>query len=129
MVGGIHLFWELSPAAAGRQTGREADRQAVPLAATQDTSGEERQDPCPVLQPLAQPTGHLQLRPATADPLRRGRQGDREEGNEEARGGGGGGTEREIKSITIDSVCETVGADGRQQEAESDREWWERVGK
>lgn len=28
---------------------------AVPLAATQDTSGSERQLPCPVLQPLAQP--------------------------------------------------------------------------
>ncbi|TNN85795.1 hypothetical protein EYF80_004042 [Liparis tanakae] len=26
-------------------------------------------DPCPVLQPLAQPTGHLQLRPATAEIL------------------------------------------------------------
>lgn len=31
----------------------------------------------------------------------------------------GWGADREIKSITIDSVCETVGADGRQQ---SDRE-------
>lgn len=43
------------------QTVRQRGRQAAPLAATQDTSGEERQDPCPVLQPLAQPTGHLQL--------------------------------------------------------------------
>lgn len=35
----------------------------------------------------------------------------------------GRGAEREIKSITIDSVCETVRADGRkQQEEESDRQ-------
>lgn len=37
-------------------------RQAAPLAATQDTSGGQRHDPCPVLQPLARPNGHLQLR-------------------------------------------------------------------
>lgn len=55
---------ELSP-----EEGEEEEEEAAPLAATQDTSGEERQDPCPVLQPLAQPTGHLQLGPATADPL------------------------------------------------------------
>lgn len=33
----------------------DVDSAAVPLAATQDTSGSERQLPCPVLQPLAQP--------------------------------------------------------------------------
>lgn len=37
--------------------------EAAPLAATQDTSGEDRQDPCPVLQPAAPPAGHLYLRP------------------------------------------------------------------
>ncbi len=36
----------------------------------------------------------------------------------------GEGAEREIKSITIDPVCETVAADGRKQEEEGDREWW-----
>ncbi|TRY84314.1 hypothetical protein DNTS_025425, partial [Danionella cerebrum] len=35
--------------------GSNMDSAAVPLAATQDTSGSERQLPCPVLQPLAQP--------------------------------------------------------------------------
>lgn len=33
----------------------DVDSAAVPLAATQDTSGSERRLPCPVLQPLAQP--------------------------------------------------------------------------
>lgn len=69
----IRPLLELTPSSVGRQ--------AAPLAATQDTSGEERQDPCPVLQPLAQPASHLQLWPATADPLWRGRLGDTGEEN------------------------------------------------
>lgn len=62
---GPRLIRSSTPGAHASSVGR----QAAPLAATQDTSGEERQDPCPVLQPLAQPASHLQLWPATADPL------------------------------------------------------------
>lgn len=66
---------------------RGAGRQAVPLAATQDTSGDDRQDPCPVLQPLAQPKDQLQHRATTDDQLwgegemrsQRGREGGRDE--------------------------------------------------
>lgn len=54
---------------------RPRGRQAAPLAATQDTSGGQRQDPCPVLQPLARPDGRLQLR-TTAQHC--GRQGESE---------------------------------------------------
>lgn len=76
----VRGYWESSvvgaPSVGVGQTELQRGSQAAPLAATQDTSGEEKQDPCPVLQPLAQPRGgHLQPGPASADPLLRGRQG------------------------------------------------------
>lgn len=74
-------------------------RLAAPLAATQDTSGEGRQDPCPVLQPTAQPASRLQLR---ENPLRRA-------GKTASHRGKNvfillWGRARKIKSATIDSV-------------------------
>lgn len=65
---GFHVLWEFSPS-SDSQRGRGV-RQAAPLAATQDTSGEGRQDPCPVLQPTAQPASRLHLQ---ANPLWRGK--------------------------------------------------------